>query len=73
MNSRTLALPSAFAAAPRALVIVLLVLQVGLDAYMWQDPKSLWNDGDGVAAVCSRVGQTWCRWLPALPNAILNP
>ena len=68
-----LALPSALGAAPRALVILLLVVQAGLDAYMWQHPKDLWNDGDGVAAVCSRVGPEWCRWLPAVPNAIPHP
>jgi hypothetical protein len=67
-----LALPSAIWAAPRALVIVLFVVQVGLDAYLWQHPKDLWNDGDGVAAACNRFGRE-CRWLPSLPNKIPNP
>lgn len=67
-----LALPSAFSAAPRAIVVVLLVLQVGLDAYLWQRPKDLWNDGDGIAAICGRYGAA-CRWLPSVPNKVPNP
>ena len=42
-----LALPAAFAAVPRAALIVLLALQIFLDGYLWQNPKNLWNDGDG--------------------------
>ena len=59
-----LALPAAFAAVPRAALIVLLALQIVLDGYLWQNPKQLWNDGDGVAAICSPTGL--CRWLPAV-------
>jgi hypothetical protein len=36
---------------PRALVIAAVVLQLAIDAYAWQHPKILWNDGDGRAAV----------------------
>ena len=61
-----LALPSAFRWTPRLLVAVLVVLQISIDAYMWQNPKNLWNDGDGVAAVCSRGQMTFCRWLPSV-------
>ena len=61
-----LALPAAFAAVPRAALIVLLALQIFLDAYLWQNPKDLWNDGDGVAAICSRGGSGLCRWLPTI-------
>jgi hypothetical protein len=61
-----LALPAAFAAVPRAALIVLLALQIFLDGYLWQNPKNLWNDGDGVAAVCSRGGHGLCRWLPTI-------
>jgi hypothetical protein len=68
-----LALPTAFSAAPRALAILLLVVQIGIDAYMWQHPKDLWNDGDGLAAVCTRTGASWCRWLPSIPNKIPVP
>ena len=56
-----LALPAAFAAVPRAALIVLLALQIFLDAYLWQNPKNLWNDGDGVAAICSRERTTALR------------
>jgi hypothetical protein len=61
-----LALPSAFLHTPRLLLAALMALQIGIDAYMWQNPKNLWNDGDGVAAVCSRGGMTLCRWLPSV-------
>ena len=60
-----LALPASFAKTPRVVVGALLVLQIGIDGYMWQNPKNLWNDGDGVAAVCSRGGFTFCRYLPS--------
>ena len=61
-----LALPAAFAAVPRAALIVLLALQILLDAYLWQNPKNLWNDGDGVAAICSRRVTGLCKWLPSV-------
>jgi hypothetical protein len=61
-----LALPAAFAAVPRPLLIALVAVQLLLDGYMWQNPKDLWNDGDGVAAVCSRNGYAFCQWLPAI-------
>jgi hypothetical protein len=61
-----LALPSALLHTPRLLVATLVALQIGIDAYMWQNPKNLWNDGDGVAAVCSRGGMTVCKWLPSV-------
>lgn len=50
---------------PRAFVAVLVVLQVLINAYLWQNPKSAWNDGDGTAAVCARSGATFCRYLPS--------
>lgn len=61
-----LALPSAFVHTPRVVLATVLMLQIGIDAYMWQNPKNLWNDGDGVAAVCTRGGLTFCRWLPSV-------
>jgi hypothetical protein len=61
-----LALPAAFLYIPRMLLAVLVVLQIGIDAYMWQNPKNLWNDGDGVAAVCSRGGFSVCGALPSV-------
>jgi hypothetical protein len=50
---------------PRVLVAMLVILQVLLNAYVWQNPKSAWNDGDGIAAVCARTGSTFCRYLPS--------
>jgi len=61
-----LALPSAFGHTPRVLLAVLFVLQIGIDGYMWQNPKNLWNDADGVAAVCSRGGHSFCGALPSV-------
>lgn len=51
---------------PRALVAMLVVLQILINAYLWQNPKSAWNDADGTAAVCARSGATFCRYLPSL-------
>jgi hypothetical protein len=53
----------------RATGIVVLVLvvaaQIAIDAYAWQHPKILWNDGDGRAAFCERIGERVCRALPS--------
>ena len=61
-----LALPAAFARTPRPLLGALLAVQIGINAYMWQNPKNLWNDGDGIAAVCSRGGYHFCARLPSV-------
>jgi hypothetical protein len=50
---------------PRAVIVVVVALQIAIDAYAWQHPKNLWNDGDGVAAVCARGGLAVCRYLPS--------
>jgi hypothetical protein len=50
---------------PRPLVAMLVVLQILINAYLWQNPKSAWNDADGTAAVCARSGATFCRSLPS--------
>ena len=50
---------------PKALFAVFVVAQIVINAYMWQNPKNLWNDGDGVAAVCSRGGLSGCAYLPS--------
>jgi hypothetical protein len=34
----------------KAVVAALVVVQVAIDAFVWQFPKALWNDGDGVSA-----------------------
>ncbi len=60
-----LGVAAAMRATPRAILVPLLALQIALNAYWWQHPKNLWNDGDGVAAVCSRGGLTVCGYLPS--------
>jgi hypothetical protein len=35
---------------PRVAVIAAIALQIVINAYVWQRPKILWNDGDGRAA-----------------------
>jgi hypothetical protein len=52
-------------ATPRLVVLPLLVLQIAIDAYAWQHPKILWNDGDGRAAFCETTGSRLCDHLPA--------
>jgi hypothetical protein len=52
---------------PRAVLIPVAALQIGISAYAWHEPKNLWNDGDGVAAVCQRGSATFCRFLPSFP------
>ena len=42
----------------KGIATVLLALQIGINAFVWQFPKTLWNDGDGVAAA------PFTRWLP---------
>jgi hypothetical protein len=44
--------------AGQAVATMLLVLQIAIDAVVWQFPKTLWSDGDGVASA------TFARWLP---------
>jgi hypothetical protein len=65
-----LAVPLTFALVrmPQALVVLLVAMQLTIDGYMWQNPKNLWNDGDGVAAVCERGGARFCGYLPSVPN-----
>jgi len=55
--------------APRGLFILIVTVQIIITAYFWYDPKSLWNDGDGTAAVCQRTGAGFCRHLPSLIEA----
>jgi hypothetical protein len=47
----------------RLLAGALVALQIAIDAFVWQFPKSLWNDGDGVSAVA------WNQWLPSWTEA----
>jgi hypothetical protein len=41
------------------LVAGLVLFQLGIDAFVWQFPKTLWNEGDGLSAL------GWARWLPS--------
>jgi hypothetical protein len=52
--------------AGRVVLVPILALQIVIDAYCWQHPKILWNDGDGRAAFCERVGERVCGYLPSL-------
>ena len=63
-----LAVVAAAVSAPRSAVVVLAAMQIAINAYAWQHPKILWNDGDGVAAVCGRVTPKLCRYLPSVPQ-----
>ena len=54
---------------PQAIVIAVIGLQIVLSAYFWQNPKNLWNDGDGIAAICERGGFTGCHRLPSFVRA----
>jgi hypothetical protein len=56
---------AAIRATPRMLLVPLIILQIAIDGYAWQHPKNLWNDGDGVAAICSRGGIPVCSFLPS--------
>jgi len=60
-----IAVAAAIPVLPRMLIVALVALQVIIDAYAWQHPKNLWNDGDGVAAVCARGGIPVCSYLPS--------
>jgi hypothetical protein len=63
-----IAVAAAIPVLPRALLIAIVALQITIDAYAWQHPKNMWNDGDGVAAVCARGGMTFCRYLPSFTD-----
>ncbi len=52
----------------KGVVIALVVVQVAIDAYVWQFPRTLWNDGDGTTALgLSAWLPTWSA--PASPPA----
>ena len=60
-----LSLPWVFRHTPPVILVVMVTLQLAIDAYMWQNPKNLWNDGDGTAAMCARSRLAICRYLPS--------
>ena len=53
-------------AAPRAIAVMVVPLQISISFYAWQHPKILWNDGDGRAAFCEQLGERLCTYLPSL-------
>jgi hypothetical protein len=57
---------SGLRATPGLLVLPLLVLQVAINAYAWQHPKMLWNEGNGRAAFCEMTGSSVCEYLPSM-------
>jgi hypothetical protein len=57
---------AAMPAIPRGLLVPLLAVQLVIDAYAWQHPKTLWNEGTGTAGICTRGTLTVCDWLPSL-------
>lgn len=50
---------------PRLIAVPLIVVQIAIDAYFWQHPKYLWNNGTGMAAVCTQGGVPVCGLLPS--------
>jgi hypothetical protein len=60
-------------AAPRAVAVIVVALQVAVSAYAWQHPKILWNDGDGRAAFCEPLGERICAFLPSLAAGATQP
>jgi len=62
-----LAIPlyAAMRAFKRGIVMAVVVVQILIAGYMWQNPKNLWNDGDGIAAICSRGRFSVCSMLPS--------
>ncbi len=56
-------------AAPRAIGVAVVTLQIAISAYAWQHPKILWNDGDGRAAMCDYIGPSPCGFLPSLATS----
>ena len=53
-------------AMPKPIAVAVIALQALISAYLWQNPKLLWNDGDGRAAICGAVGERACAFLPSL-------
>jgi hypothetical protein len=52
----------------REAIACVLAAQIALDAYAWQHPKLMWNDGDGRAAFCGGWLEPMCRVLPSLAD-----
>ena len=52
-------------AVPRPVLAAVVALQIAISAYTWQNPKVLWNNGTGRAAICDTIGDGACRYLPS--------
>ena len=52
-------------AAPRLVVVLVLTIQIGINAFLWQMPKLAWNDADGRAAFCALTPPAVCAYLPS--------
>ena len=67
-----LVLPTSFAihTLPRTVLTIVVALQIFLSGFFWQNPKLLWNDGDGRAAFCTLTGARVCSSLPALAKSV---
>ena len=53
----------------RQAVALLLLVQLGLDAYFWGHPMLLWSEGPGPAPfLTSRIGQIASGWIPILTD-----
>ena len=57
-------------AIPRLVLVPTIVLQLTINAYFWANPKNLWNDADGTAAICSRGGVPICQYLPSFVDNV---
>jgi hypothetical protein len=57
-----------FRVVPRPLLAAVVALQIAISAYTWQNPKVLWNNGTGRAAICDTIGDRACRYLPSFVN-----
>jgi hypothetical protein len=68
-----LAVAAAVRATPAWILVPVVVAQLGIDAYVWQHPKLLWNDGDGVAAICARGAGAVCAYLPSFVDREAQP
>jgi hypothetical protein len=55
---------------PHGITAIVIALQIVLSGWFWQNPKLLWNDGDGRAAFCAQVGPKVCASLPTFAQRV---
>jgi hypothetical protein len=51
----------------RIAALAIVAVQVAINLYLWQVPRSLWNDGDGISAFW------WAGWMPTWFGPAANP